>query len=57
MINEQAEGGKTENKTIKSKNDGFAGIISKSKNTYESIIQTSNYIQSNYQEKSDGLYT
>ena len=42
-------------KTIKSKNDGFAGIISKSKNTYESIIQTSNYIPSSYKEKSDNI--
>lgn len=42
-------------KNIKNKNDGFAGIISKSKNTYDSIIQTSNYIPSSYKEKSDNI--
>ena len=39
-------------KSIKNKNDGFAGIIStKTKNIYDGIIQTSNYIPSSYKEK------
>lgn len=41
---------------IKTKNDGFAGIIStENKQLYDSIIQTSNYIPPSLKQKSDNI--